>query len=113
MWDNISEINYKNRVAQPYYSFDFKNTHFIVLDVSRSEKYEEMAKEQINWLLGDLEKNQNKENIYVFFHKPFWFEAERDNKPDSLHMIFKKYGVDAVFNGHYHGYFATQKDGIL
>ena len=113
MWDKISEINYKNRVAQPYYSFDFKNTHFIILDVSRSEKYEEMAKEQINWLLSDLEKNKNKDNIYVFFHKPFWFEAERDNKPDSLHLIFKKYGVDAVFNGHYHGYFATQKDGIL
>lgn len=113
MWDKISEINYKNRVALPYYSFDYKNTHFIILDVSRWEKYEEIPKEQINWLISDLEKNQDKDNIYVFLHKPFWFEAERDNKPDSLHMIFKKYGVDAVFNGHYHGYFAGQKDGIL
>jgi len=113
MWDKTSEINYKNRVAQPYYSFDFKNTHFVILDVSRSEKYEEIPKEQINWLVGDLEKNRNKENIYVFFHKPFWFDSIRENKPDSLHLIFKQYGVDGVFNGHYHGYFAGEKDGIL
>jgi predicted phosphodiesterase len=113
MWDKTSEINYKNRVAQPYYSFDYKNTHFIILDVSRSEKYAEIPKEQINWLISDLETNKGKENIYVFYHKPFWFEAIRDNQPDSLHMIFAKYGVDAVFNGHYHGYFAGEKDGIL
>jgi predicted phosphodiesterase len=112
IWDKTSEINYKNRVGSPYYSFDFKNSHFVILDVSRSEKYEEIPKEQINWLVGDLDKNKEKENIYVFFHKPFWFECVKDNKPDSLHYIFKKYGVDGVFSGHYHGYFAGEKDGI-
>lgn len=111
--DNGMEINYRNRVGSPYYSFDFKNTHFIILDVSRSEKYSEIPKEQIRWLESDLEKNKDKENIYVFFHKPFWFESARDNKPDSLHLIFKRYGVDGVFSGHYHGYFAGEKDGIL
>jgi hypothetical protein len=36
--DNSMEINYRHRVGNPYYSFDFKNTHFIILDVSRWEK---------------------------------------------------------------------------
>ena len=112
IWDKTSEINYKNRVGNPYYSFNFKNSHFVILDVSRSEKFEEIPKEQINWLVSDLEKNRDKENIYVFFHKPFWFQAIRDNKIDSLHQIFKKYGVDGVFSGHYHGYFAGEKEGI-
>jgi predicted phosphodiesterase len=112
IWDKISEINYKNRMGSPYYSFDFKNSHFVILDVSRSEKYEEIPKEQINWLVGDLDKNKEKENIYVFFHKPFWFQTARDNKPDSLHQIFKKYRVDAVFSGHFHNYFAGEKEGI-
>jgi hypothetical protein len=82
------------------------------LDVSRSEKFEDIPKEQINWLVSDLEKNKGKENIYVFFHKPLWLHLMRDSKPDSLHQIFKKYGVDAVFNGHFHNYFAGEKDGI-
>jgi len=112
IWDKTSEINYKNRIGNPYYSFDFKNSHFIILDVSRSEKFEDIPKEQINWLKSDLEKNKGKENIYVFFHKPLWLHLMRDNKPDSLHQIFKGFGVDGVFNGHFHNYFAGEKDGI-
>ena len=112
IWDKTSEINYKNRIGNPYYSFDFKNTHFIILDVSRSEKFEDIPKEQMNWLVSDLEKNKSKENIYVFFHKPLWLHLMRDSKPDSLHQIFKGFGVDGVFNGHFHNYFAGEKEGI-
>lgn len=112
IWDKTSDINYRNRIGKPYYSFDFKNTHFVILDLSLSEKFEDIPKGQIDWLISDLEKNKDKENIYVFFHKPFWFQYMRDEKPDSLHQLFKKYGVDAVFTGHFHNYFAGEKDGI-
>lgn len=48
IWDKTSELNYRNRIGKPYYSFDFKNTHFIILDFSLSEKFEDISKEQIN-----------------------------------------------------------------
>jgi len=99
-------------VGEPYHSFDFENTHFIMLDVSRIEKAEDFPKEQMTWLSEDLQNNQGKENIFVFFHKPLWFKAMEDEASDPMHEIFKEYGVDVVFSGHYHNYFTGEKDGI-
>jgi len=109
---DIAELVYKKRVGKPYHSFDFKNTHFIMLDVSRIEKAEDFPEEQKGWLIDNLEKNKEKENIFVFFHKPLWFKAIEDKATDPMHEIFKEYGVDAVFSGHYHHYFTGEKDGI-
>ena len=103
---------YRRRVGQPYYSFDFKNTHFVMLDVSRIERVADFPEEQKAWLMNDLRANKDKENIFVFLHKPLWFNAIEDKTPDPMHQIFKDYGVDAVFSGHYHHYFTGDVDGI-
>ncbi|KPL03225.1 MAG: hypothetical protein AMJ90_03705 [candidate division Zixibacteria bacterium SM23_73_2] len=103
---------YRKRVGEPYYSFDYQNTHFVMLDVSRVEKSEDVPQEQIEWLTSDLEKNKGKENIFVFYHKPLWVVSIEDKEEDKLHQIFKKYGVDAVFSGHYHHYFSGEVEGI-
>jgi predicted phosphodiesterase len=107
-----AEPVYRKRVGDPYYSFDFKNTHFIMLDVSRIEKAEDLPQEQMDWLKEDLKKHQGKENVFVFFHKPLWFVSIEDKKVDPMHEVFKEYGVDAVFSGHYHHYFTGDIDGI-
>ena len=107
-----AEPIYRNRVGQPYYSFDFKNTHFIMLDVSRIETAEDFPEDQMTWLTDDLKNNQGKENIFVFFHKPLWFRAMEEKANDPMHQVFKEYGVDAVFSGHYHHYFTGEIDGI-
>lgn len=107
-----AEPIYRQRVGEPYYSFDFKNTHFIMLDVSRIEKAEDLPQEQMSWLIDDLKNNQGKENIFVFYHKPLWFNAIEDKKNDPMHEVFKQYGVDVVFSGHYHHYFTGEIDGI-
>ena len=107
-----AEPVYRKRVGEPYYSFDFMNTHFIMLDVSRIEKAEDLPQEQMDWLKEDLKKHQEKENIFVFYHKPLWFNAIEEGKNDPMHEVFKEYGVDAVFSGHYHHYFTGDIDGI-
>jgi predicted phosphodiesterase len=107
-----AEPVFKKRVRQPYYSFDFQNTHFIMLDVSRIENSEDFPEEQKAWLIDDLKNNQEKQNIFVFFHKPLWFKAIEFKQNDPMHEIFKEYGVDAVFSGHYHNYFTGERDGI-
>jgi 3',5'-cyclic AMP phosphodiesterase CpdA len=113
IWDDTSESIYIVRTGQmPYYSFDYGNTHFVVMDVSRIEYSSDLAADQMAWLVSDLASHQDAGNIFVFYHKPLWVNTLMVGKPDPLHEIFKEYGVDAVFNGHLHHYFATEFDGI-
>ncbi len=88
----------------PYYSFNYQNSHFIILDNSRCETYAQMDTTQKIWLAKDLERNKNKENIYVVMHKPFWADGINAKKEDKMHKLFTKYNVKAVFTGHWHQY---------
>jgi len=104
---------YRHFVEPPYHSFNYQNTHLIVLDNSRWDKSDDLPDEQINWLIADLKKNRKTAFTMVFFHKPFWFETLALGKRDRLHDIFREQGVDAVFTGHFHTYFSGEYDGIL
>jgi len=104
---------YERLVAKTYYSFDVKGVHFIILDTGIPESSDKLPKEQLDWLASDLKKNQKASYTFVFFHKPFWHGTLALGKPDTLHGLFRAYGVDAVFNGHEHNYFSGTYDGIL
>jgi len=103
---------YERYAGKPYYSFDYKGLHFIVLDASRWESSDQLPAEQLDWLAADLAENQKAKFTLVFFHKPFWTASVAEGKPDTLHSLFKTHGVDAVFNGHNHYYYSTTFDGI-
>lgn len=103
---------YERYAGKPYYSFDYKGLHFIVLDVSRWESSDKLLAEQLDWLAADLAETGKAKFTFVFFHKPFWTATVAEGKPDTLHSLFKTYGVDAVFNGHFHQYFSATIDGI-
>jgi hypothetical protein len=115
IWDDStgeSLRQYEEVMGPPDYSFDYRGLHIAVLDTSRWESSDELPREKLDWLAGDLEKNQDALYTIVFFHKPFWQNSLAHGKPDPLHDLFKTYGVDAVFNGHYHEYFSGEFDGI-
>jgi 3',5'-cyclic-AMP phosphodiesterase len=90
------------------YSFDFKNSHFVVLN---SEKPSENIVNDVqrSWLEQDLNANK-KENTFVFFHEPAYPVSSKigeslDAKPkerDALWNILSSHNVTAVFNGHEH-----------
>ena len=103
---------YERNAGQPYNSFDYKGMHFVVLDASRWESSDLLPAAQLDWLAADLAKAAKAKNTFVFFHKPFWTASVAEGKHDTLHSLFKKYGVDAVFNGHNHEYFSATYDGI-
>lgn len=103
---------YKENVGRTYYSFNFDRVHIVVLDVARWETAEEMPPEQLAWLEKDLKTFKNSLYTMVFMHKPFWWETVVHSRPDTLHSLFKKYGVDAVFAGHFHDYFSIDYQGI-
>ncbi len=100
-----------------YYSFNYGNSHFIVLDNALSKSFN--AK-QFGWLKADL-ANNSKENIFVFMHKPIFdptelytgteFSAKKTT--EELLEVFKRYQVKYVFTGHVHGYVRTVRDGTV
>ncbi len=102
---------YEHYVGKTLSSFDYRNLHFTIIDASRWESSTELPKEQIAWLVNDLKASKAKYK-FVFYHKPFWQNTLAYGKPDTLHSIFRRYGVNAVFNGHDHIYFSANYDGI-
>jgi 3',5'-cyclic AMP phosphodiesterase CpdA len=103
---------FRKVVGEPYRSFDIGTMHFIILDNSRWESSDKLSREQIDWLTQDLQSHASAELTFVFFHKPFWYNSTATGKPDLLHSLFVKYGVDAVFSGHFHQYFSGKLDGV-
>lgn len=109
---------YFNKFFGPsYYSFDYENAHFIVLDNAFSASFD---KAQYNWLLKDLESNK-KIHAFVFMHKPNFDSTEfyPDHLMDSRRMnellikTFSKFKVDYVFAGHIHGYGKAERNGVV
>ena len=96
----------------PYYSFDYQGCHFTVVNNAVIECYAQMEDEQKAWLAADLQKNRDKDQLFVFMHKPFWAQGIAQGKPDALHELFVKYDVDAVFTGHWHQNGYAEIDGI-
>lgn len=113
IWSDGAEPVYVEKTGlQPYYSFDQMGVHFVILDTGRLESSAEVTGAQLEWLLADLEANKGAARTFVFFHKPFWEQTLPAGKPDPLHDIFVRHGVDAVFNGHYHVTIGEKFDGI-
>ena len=99
-----------------YYSFDYANVHIICLDSNRGSTPYQAGAPQYEWLIEDLEANQDADWIFVYFHHPIFrchptrgIEAQRY----TWHPIFEKYGVDIVFSGHDHYYFRSYPIGEL
>ncbi len=97
-----------------YYSFNYNNSHFIILDNTMTywAQPQQMSTEQLAWLEKDLEKHRQMDNIFVFYHIPTYIYAMREDRTDTLVQIFEKYGVDAVFTGHHHEYSYMDRNGI-
>lgn len=103
---------YERNAGKPYYSFDYKSLHIVVLDASRWKASAKLAPEQLDWLAADLAAPRKTKHTLVFYHKPFWTASLAEGKPDTLHSLFRQYGVEAVFNGHNHQYYTAAFDGI-
>ncbi|MFH1854006.1 MAG: metallophosphoesterase [Candidatus Omnitrophota bacterium] len=93
------------------YSFDYKNSHFVILDTNLYNNFHRLGAPQLEWLKNDLAVNK-KDIIFVFGHEPAYpvahhlresldlFPSERDE----LWKIFHNSGVSVYFCGHEHLY---------
>jgi len=108
---------YQKHFGPFYYSFDYKNSHFVVINNAFGGSFDH---KQFSWLKNDLEET-DKENIFVFMHKPLFDPSEiykghvmsGRKTADELRRLFKRNQVDYVVAGHIHGYAKGLRDGIV
>jgi predicted phosphodiesterase len=108
--------------AKPYYSFNWGNAHFAVIDSDLGSvegspaDREAYWQKQTRWLEDDLEKAQKSDFRFVFAHHPP-MTAVKSRQGSSPHMtalepMLEKYRVAAGFFGHDHNYQHYLKNGI-
>jgi hypothetical protein len=92
-----------------WYSFDWGDVHFAVLDTER------IGPEQVRWLDDDLARTDLRFKIVVAHRPPFssgWHGSDRDVQTHFV-PLFEKHGVSLVLLGHDHHYERTNTlDGV-
>lgn len=120
--DKETKSIFQKYFGKLYYSFNFENAHFIVLDNSNNKQG--FSEEQIAWLDRDLKENYSQKQIFIFMHRPIDvpFVEKVDisdgatNKAKESYKKFsnliKNYPVSEIFAGHVHVYFTYKLQNI-
>ncbi|WP_432670352.1 choice-of-anchor D domain-containing protein [Flavobacterium sp. SM2513] len=95
--------------TEAYYSFDYANIHFIVLDSHQSGR--EVGGSQYLWAQSDMQ-NTTQDWIVALFHHPAYSKGSHDSDyegrlidmRENFMPLLEQNGVDLVLNGHSHSY---------
>lgn len=113
------------------YSFDYGNSHFVVLNEywdgdSDTGASGDVVDELYDWLVDDLSAT-HRTHLFVFGHEPAYPQPDADNgrarhmsdslsqypaRRDRLWELLKDKGVVAYMCGHTHNYSAVEIDGV-
>jgi hypothetical protein len=99
--------------SEHFYSFDYANIHFVMLDTQESAL--DVDGEMLSWLKKDLQETKQQWLIAFFHHPPYTKGSHNsDNKRDSggrlisvrenILPLLEAAGVDLVLSGHSHMY---------
>jgi len=99
--------------SEHYYSFDYANIHFVMLDTQASDL--DVDGEMLSWLKKDLKVNKHQWLIAIMHHPPYtkgshnsddkWRSGGRLNETrENILPILEQAGVDLVLSGHSHMY---------
>lgn len=102
----------QDKASGIYYSFDYNNAHFAVLNSNNLNENEGLSDEQIRWLTEDM-KNSNAQWKFVTLHKAVYSQGSHYKDDDvcaireQLQVLMPELGIDMVFQGHDHVYLRT------
>jgi len=102
--------------TEKYYSYDYGNIHFIVLDSYDEDRSPNSTMTQ--WLIQDLQQNTQDWTIAYWHHPPYTkgshnsdntnlLDGECEEMRENILPVLEQYGVDLVLNGHSHCYERT------
>ncbi|PAJ76268.1 hypothetical protein CJF42_00835 [Pseudoalteromonas sp. NBT06-2] len=99
--------------TEAYYSFDYGNIHFIVLDSFETSRH--LDGSMISWMQNDIQQATADWTIAFWHHPPYTKGSHNsDTESDLIQMrenflpILEQNGVDLVLNGHSHSYERTK-----
>ena len=102
----------QDREIGVFYSFDYNNAHFIVLNTNNLSEDEALSDDQLAWLKADAEKSDAQWTI-VALHKALYSNGSHYDDDDVVAMreqlcgLMPELGIDLVLQGHDHVYLRT------
>ena len=109
--------NKDEKLKNHYYSFDWGDVHFTVLDTSLVEEQEwlpELFEKQKTWAEQDIKNSKKKWKVVLMHKDPLQYSFADSNRPHreegfsdegkTFMPIFDKAGVDLVLSAHLHTY---------
>ena len=115
IWSPVSRAIYEEQTGHPaFYSFNYQNAHFTVLDNSEDPDLSAgLSDRQMQFLASDLAQNRDRDPKFVFFHKPFWLiPVKFQSSQFPFHQLIEKFGERTVVSGHGHQFVRAVQDGI-
>lgn len=124
-WLPASTVNdefvhiYRTEFGDDYYSFEAAGCHFIVLNAELMNSGTESERIQREWLQATLASYEGRRR-FVFTHYPlFLHQADEPGHYDNIDepartwllTLLEHHGVEAIFAGHVHNFFAHRVAG--
>ena len=118
--DEASLGRYGEAFGDSYYAFKHRDVNFVVMNSSLVNTGSEAEQAQRQWLETTLRAAKG-EKIYLFSHyPPFICSADEEDHYDNyaepgrswLLELVAETGVEAVFSGHVHHFFANTYKGV-
>lgn len=108
----LPNVPEQDKASGVYYSFDYNNAHFAVLNTNNLNEKEALTDEQIKWLTDDMTKSDAQWKFAVL-HKAVYSQGSHYKDDDvcairqQLQVLMPQLQIDMVFQGHDHVYMRT------
>ena len=91
--------NYRKHVGPEWYSFDYSDRHFLVLEDNGAAPFAE----QLEWVKADLKQNVGKgKHLVVLTHQPMNVPFGSSSVYDEYGKVLEQYGAELILVGHEH-----------
>ena len=106
---NFPNVPEQDTITGIYYSFDYNNAHFAVLNSNNLGEDEGLSAEQLEWLKADMNAS-DADWKFVAIHKAPYSNGSHFDDDDVMAIreqlmgLMPELGIDMVFQGHDHVY---------
>jgi outer membrane protein assembly factor BamB len=90
--------NYRRYVGPEWYSFDYGDRHFLILEDNGQAPFDE----QLSWVRQDLEFNSAGKELVVITHQPMNVPFGSPSQYDAYGDLFEQYDAELILVGHEH-----------